>query len=126
VQLNLTANEARIIGCLMEKSVITPDQYPLTLNSLTNACNQKSGRNPVMSLDKGVVQHTVRDRSVTQVSCRSLPSRLVSFPDPVYQCTGQQCNQRCHNLPRIPGRCNQNEQQGKSDVYRRQHGIAPE
>lgn len=60
MKLNLTPNEARIIGCLMEKSVITPDQYPLTLNSLTNACNQKSGRNPVMSLDKGVVQHTVR------------------------------------------------------------------
>ena len=38
----LTANEARVIGCLMEKSVFTPDQYPLTLNSLTNACNQKS------------------------------------------------------------------------------------
>ena len=60
MNLKLTPNEARIIGCLMEKSVVTPDQYPLTLNSLTNACNQKSARNPVMSLDKGVVQHTVR------------------------------------------------------------------
>ena len=58
---NLTANEARVIGCLMEKSIYTPDQYPLTLNALTNACNQKSGRNPVMSLSKGVVQHTARD-----------------------------------------------------------------
>jgi uncharacterized protein YceH (UPF0502 family) len=58
---NLTANEARIIGCLMEKSIFTPDQYPLTLNSLTNACNQKSSRDPVMSLDKGVVQHTARE-----------------------------------------------------------------
>ena len=58
---NLTANEARIIGCLMEKSVVTPDQYPLTLNALTNACNQKSGRNPVISLDQGVVQRTARD-----------------------------------------------------------------
>jgi uncharacterized protein len=57
----LTANEARVIGCLMEKSINTPDQYPLTLNALTNACNQKSGRDPVMSLDKGVVQHTARD-----------------------------------------------------------------
>ena len=61
MQPNLTANEARVIGCLMEKSVITPDQYPLTLNSLTNACNQKSGRDPVMSLDKGMVQHTSRE-----------------------------------------------------------------
>jgi hypothetical protein len=60
-QVNLTANEARVIGCLMEKSVLTPDQYPLTLNALTNACNQKSGREPVLSLQPGVVQRTVRD-----------------------------------------------------------------
>lgn len=59
--LNLTANEARVIGCLMEKSVVTPDQYPLSLNALTNACNQKSSRNPVMSLDQGKVQHITRD-----------------------------------------------------------------
>ncbi len=58
---NLTANEARVVGCLMEKSVVTPDQYPLTLNALTNACNQKSSRNPVMSLEQGVVQRTARD-----------------------------------------------------------------
>jgi len=58
--LNLTASEARVIGCLMEKSVVTPDQYPLTLNALTNACNQKSGRNPVMSLEPGMVQRTAR------------------------------------------------------------------
>jgi len=58
--LNLSANEARIIGCLMEKSVTTPDQYPLTLNALTNACNQKSSREPVMSLPQGVVQHDAR------------------------------------------------------------------
>ncbi len=58
---NLTAIEIRIIGCLIEKSVVTPDQYPLTLNALTNACNQKSSRNPVMSLQQGEVQHTIRD-----------------------------------------------------------------
>ena len=58
---NLTANEARVIGCLMEKSVFTPNQYPLTPNALTNACNQKSGRNPVMSLEQSMVQRTARD-----------------------------------------------------------------
>jgi len=58
---NLSANETRVIGCLMEKSVTTPDQYPLTLNALTNACNQKSSREPVMSLSQGTVQHTVRE-----------------------------------------------------------------
>ncbi|MEM7276767.1 MAG: DUF480 domain-containing protein [Pseudomonadota bacterium] len=52
--------EARVIGCLIEKSVVTPDQYPMTLNALTNACNQKSSRNPVMALTQGEVQSTVR------------------------------------------------------------------
>ena len=60
-ELDLSANESRVIGCLMEKSVVSPDQYPLTLNALTNACNQKSSRNPVMSLTQGEVQHTVRE-----------------------------------------------------------------
>ncbi len=59
--LNLSANETRVIGCLIEKSIVTPDQYPLTLNALTNACNQKSSRNPVMSLQQGEVQHTIRE-----------------------------------------------------------------
>lgn len=57
----LTATEARVIGCLIEKSIVTPDQYPLTLNALTNACNQKTGRNPVTNLTKGEVQHTARE-----------------------------------------------------------------
>ncbi|HEX9876272.1 MAG TPA: DUF480 domain-containing protein [Gammaproteobacteria bacterium] len=57
----ITPEEARIIGCLMEKSVLTPDQYPLTLNALTNACNQKSGRDPVMSIEKNIVQRIARD-----------------------------------------------------------------
>jgi uncharacterized protein len=57
----LTDKEARVIGCLIEKSVVTPDQYPLTLNALTSACNQKSSRNPVMNLTQGEVQHTIRD-----------------------------------------------------------------
>jgi uncharacterized protein YceH (UPF0502 family) len=63
----LTANEARVIGCLMEKSVITPELYPLTLNALTNACNQKSSRNPVLSLASGVVQGTVHDLQTKQL-----------------------------------------------------------
>ena len=58
--MNLNANECRVIGCLMEKAITTPDQYPLTLNALTNACNQKSAREPVMSMTQGEVQHTVR------------------------------------------------------------------
>lgn len=56
----LDDKEARVIGCLIEKSIVTPDQYPLTLNALTNACNQKSSRDPVMTLQPGDVQHTIR------------------------------------------------------------------
>ncbi|HUG12092.1 MAG TPA: DUF480 domain-containing protein, partial [Opitutaceae bacterium] len=42
--------EARVLGCLIEKESTTPDVYPLTLNSLVNACNQKNNRDPVMSV----------------------------------------------------------------------------
>lgn len=52
--------EARVVGCLIEKSVVTPNQYPLTLNALVNACNQKSARDPVMNLTPGEVQHAIR------------------------------------------------------------------
>jgi uncharacterized protein YceH (UPF0502 family) len=60
VLTELNEIEARVIGCLIEKSIVTPDQYPITLNALTNACNQKSSRDPVMSLSQGEVQHTIR------------------------------------------------------------------
>ncbi len=59
MKIQLTTVEARIIGCLLEKESTTPDQYPLTLNSLTNACNQKSNREPVMSLSEGEVLEAV-------------------------------------------------------------------
>lgn len=52
----LDAEEARVLGCLMEKEMTTPDYYPLTLNSLTTACNQKSSRDPVVEYDSGQVQ----------------------------------------------------------------------
>ena len=57
---NLTVNELRIVGCLMEKAVTTPEQFPLTLNALTLACNQKSSREPVLSLDQDTVRRTAR------------------------------------------------------------------
>lgn len=60
MNINLSPEEVRVIGCLMEKAATTPDQYPLTLNALTNACNQKSSREPVMNLEQGVVQRTIR------------------------------------------------------------------
>lgn len=51
--------ESRVIGALMEKHLTTPKNYPLTTNSLMNACNQKSNREPVMKLTEGQIGHTV-------------------------------------------------------------------
>ena len=59
MKIELTPVEARVIGCLLEKQVTTPDQYPLSLNALTNACNQKSNRDPLLSLNESTVQDTV-------------------------------------------------------------------
>lgn len=59
MNIELTALEARVIGCLIEKQITTPDQYPLSLNALLNACNQKSNRDPVLELDERTVQQVV-------------------------------------------------------------------
>jgi len=59
VDIMLGTLEARVIGALIEKEITTPDQYPLSLNALVNACNQKSNREPVMELDEAQVQEIV-------------------------------------------------------------------
>jgi uncharacterized protein YceH (UPF0502 family) len=59
MKIELNSLEARVIGALIEKQITTPDQYPLSLNALVNACNQKSNRDPVMQLDEGIVQRTL-------------------------------------------------------------------
>jgi uncharacterized protein len=72
LRTELTPLEARVVGSLIEKEITTPDQYPLTLNALTAACNQKSNRDPVLELSNREVQdvvdglmkkHIVTDRS---------------------------------------------------------------
>ena len=59
MNIRLTAIEARIIGSLIEKQITTPDQYPLSLNALVNACNQKSNREPLLQLDEPTVKFVV-------------------------------------------------------------------
>src|SRR5436853_3173974 len=66
----LNATEARILGALVEKQLTTPEYYPLTLNSLITACNQKNNRDPVMSLDERSVTDALerlRDRNLVYV-----------------------------------------------------------
>ncbi len=57
----LSPIQVRVLGCLLEKEETTPDQYPLTLNALRNACNQKSSRWPVTAYSEGEVGHCVRE-----------------------------------------------------------------
>jgi uncharacterized protein YceH (UPF0502 family) len=79
--VQLTDIEARILGSLIEKSLTTPDQYPLSLNALVNACNQKSSREPVMNLDETSVARclaTLQEKGL--VGRRSEPgSRVTKF-----------------------------------------------
>ncbi|MEG3112922.1 MULTISPECIES: DUF480 domain-containing protein [unclassified Pantoea] len=56
MKMALSAQALRVIGCLLEKQVTTPEQYPLSLNGVVTACNQKSNREPVMNLSEGEVQ----------------------------------------------------------------------
>ena len=66
----LTENEIRVLGALIEKQITTPEYYPLTLNSLTAACNQKNNRNPVMSLAETDVERaldSLREKNLAYV-----------------------------------------------------------
>ena len=56
MKYELTATEARVLGCLLEKQVTTPEQYPLSVNGVVTACNQKTNREPVMNLSESDVQ----------------------------------------------------------------------
>ena len=69
----LTQVEARVVGSLIEKEVTTPQYYPLTVNALTNACNQKSNRNPVMTLEETTVQ-----RALQQLMDKGYARRIIS------------------------------------------------
>jgi uncharacterized protein YceH (UPF0502 family) len=69
-RVNLSAIEARVLGCLVEKQATTPDVYPLTLNAVHLACNQKSNRDPIMNVELGDVGHalhTLEERNLVRV-----------------------------------------------------------
>ena len=69
MDIMLNSIEARILGCMIEKQITTPDYYPLSLNALTNACNQKSNRDPVVSFDETVVVRgldTLQDKGLSE------------------------------------------------------------
>ncbi|WP_434361497.1 DUF480 domain-containing protein [Parasalinivibrio latis] len=94
--ITLTPYEARIIGCLLEKEVTTPDQYPLTLNSLTSAANQKSNREPVYSLDEATVMDTIE-----ALKEKRLVSGIEGFGSRVTKYQHRFCNTEFGNI-RLP------------------------
>jgi uncharacterized protein len=81
VNLALNEVEARVLGALLEKEITTPDYYPLSLNALVNACNQKSNRDPMMNLDEGAVASALRglhDNSLAR-SVSAADSRVTKY-----------------------------------------------
>ena len=79
MELLLDAVEARVIGALIEKEVATPEYYPLSLNALVNACNQKSSRDPVMQLDEIVVRQALSHLEEVGLAGRVQDSRVLKF-----------------------------------------------
>src|SRR4051812_7096821 len=68
MDFELDAAEARVLGSLLEKEIATPEYYPLSLNALVNACNQKSNREPVVNFDEDTVEQALerlRDKGLT-------------------------------------------------------------
>jgi uncharacterized protein YceH (UPF0502 family) len=79
MDLLLTDDEVRILGCLLEKEMATPDYYPLSLNALTNACNQKSNRNPVVSFDEETVVYGLNGLREQNLARQSNVSRVPKY-----------------------------------------------
>ncbi|MBZ5521147.1 MAG: YceH family protein [Acidobacteriia bacterium] len=81
--MNIVLNEVevRVLGSLIEKDITTPDYYPLSLNALTNACNQKSNRDPVMELDEDAVRLGLRNLSEKRLAAyvNSSDSRVTKY-----------------------------------------------
>jgi uncharacterized protein YceH (UPF0502 family) len=75
----LTQMQARVLGCLIEKKETTPEQYPLTLNALKNACNQKTARFPVTSYTEGQVGHTIRELESLQLVREEWGARVPKY-----------------------------------------------
>lgn len=97
MKYQLTAYEARIIGCLLEKQVTTPEQYPLSVNGCVTACNQKTNREPVLSLSEGEVQD-VLDELVKRHYLRTVSG----FGNRVTKYEQRFCNSEFGNLKFSP------------------------
>ena len=115
MNIELSLHELRVLGCLIEKQVTTPEQYPLSLNALLNACNQKSNRDPVLELSETQVQaavdtlsrkHLVLEKSGFGSRVPKYHQRFCNTDFSVFQFTPQQRAIVCELLlrgPQTPG-----------------------
>jgi uncharacterized protein YceH (UPF0502 family) len=90
--LLLSPIEARILGCLVEKEATTPDTYPLTINSLVSACNQKTSRDPLMNLSPGDIGHALRQMAERDLVRQVYGARVERWEhrmDEAYQLTSR-------------------------------------
>lgn len=74
--VHLNALEVRVLGCLIEKQLLTPDVYPLTVNALQSAANQKTSREPVMALEAGDINRTLKSLEEKGLTRRMMASRV--------------------------------------------------
>ncbi len=81
MEIMLKEQEARVLGCLIEKAMATPEYYPLSLNALTNACNQKSNRDPVVGWDEQTVEDAVGDLEKKDLVNRSMVGRVPKYEE---------------------------------------------
>src|SRR6266852_6742413 len=81
MEFRVTENEVRVLGSLIEKDITTPEYYPLSLNALLNACNQKSNRDPVMQLDKDAVRDALEGLQAQRLAgpARGADSRVTKY-----------------------------------------------
>ena len=115
MNVELSALEARVLGCLIEKQITTPEQYPMSLNALTNACNQKSNRDPVLQLPEVEVQalidglsrkHLLLEKSGFGSRVPKYQQRFCNTEFSVFQFTPQERAIICELLlrgPQTPG-----------------------
>jgi len=81
MEIKLTETEVRVLGSLIEKDITTPEYYPLSLNALMNACNQKSNRDPVMQLDEDAVRDALEGLQQQRMAgpARGADSRVAKY-----------------------------------------------
>jgi hypothetical protein len=115
MNIELSPHEARVLACLVEKQITTPEQYPLSLNAITNACNQKSNRDPVLELSEQEVQtvidslsrkHLVLERSGFGSRVPKYQQRFCNTEFSVLQFTPQERAILCELMlrgPQTPG-----------------------